>query len=269
MVHRPKHSVSALAGIATASLLLAGCGGGGATVHGVHIVSKGKLTTCTHMPYQPFEYQKGSKDVGFDIDLVGLVAHKLGVKQQVVDTPFETIKTGSALNAGKCDIAAAGMTITPQRKKKLDFSKPYIDASQALLTRKGKHYSSIGAVHAAHLKVGSESSTTGEDYARAHGIDTRSYKDSVSLLNGLRTKQVDAIILDSPVLESWLKSPKNSAFAVAANFHTGEKYGLAVKKGGNAKLLSTINSVLAKAQKDGSYAKIYRKWIGPNPKPIG
>ena len=71
--------------------------------------------------------------MGFDIDMIDLVAKTLGVTQTVVDTPFEGIKSGQDLNTGKCDLAAAGMTITDKRKEALDFSDPYFEATQALL----------------------------------------------------------------------------------------------------------------------------------------
>ncbi|HXA59056.1 MAG TPA: transporter substrate-binding domain-containing protein, partial [Streptosporangiaceae bacterium] len=87
------------AGLVALALSAAACGGsqGGATVQGVKLVSKGALTTCTHLPYPPFQSEQGGKVVGFDVDLIDLVAKKLGVTQKIIDTPFETIKTGSAL----------------------------------------------------------------------------------------------------------------------------------------------------------------------------
>ena len=127
--------------IAIAALSLTSCGGddagNGSKVSGVNLVKNGTLTTCTHLPYAPFQSKKGSEVVGFDVDLIDLVAKELGVKQEIIDTPFEGIKSGQDLNTGKCDIAAAGMTITDERKKVIDFSKPYFDATQALLVKKG------------------------------------------------------------------------------------------------------------------------------------
>src|SRR5437764_1410538 len=104
-----------LGGLRRIAMAAAACGRGsdGATVQGAKLVAKGALTTCTHLPYPPFQSEQGGKVVGFDVDLIDLVAKKLGFKQKIVDTPFETIKTGSARNAGKCDVAAAGMTIKP------------------------------------------------------------------------------------------------------------------------------------------------------------
>src|SRR4029450_3514295 len=88
-----------------------------------------------HLPYAPFQSKDASgKVVGFDVALIDLVAAKLSVTQAIVDTPFEGIKSGADLTSGKCDVAAAGMTITEERKKVLDFSDPYFDATQALAT---------------------------------------------------------------------------------------------------------------------------------------
>ncbi|HEX2299346.1 MAG TPA: transporter substrate-binding domain-containing protein, partial [Pseudonocardiaceae bacterium] len=96
----------------------------------IALVQPGKLTTCTHLPYSPFQFKKGNEIVGFDVDLVDAVAKELDVEQRIIDTPFEGIQSGQALNAGKCDVAAAGMTITETREKNLDFSDPYFEATQ-------------------------------------------------------------------------------------------------------------------------------------------
>src|SRR5690349_23879862 len=114
-----------LCGAATVVVLAGGAGCAkqdtGGETGGVKLIKAGVITTCTHLPYPPFQSKDASgKVVGFDVALVDLVAAKLGVKQEIVDTPFEGIKSGQDLNTGKCDIAAAGMTITDERKKVLD-----------------------------------------------------------------------------------------------------------------------------------------------------
>lgn len=240
---------------------------GTTTADGARLVKAGQLTTCTHLPYAPFQFGRNGKIVGFDVSLIDLVAKKLGVKQQIVDTAFETIKTGADLNAGKCDVAAAGMTITDQRKQNLDFTTPYFNATQALLARKGVKASTIEDVVAHKLKLGSQSSTTGEDFAHSHGADPKSFESSDAELNGLRTGQVDVIVQDYPVVQNWLKDPDTAAkFEIVGNLNTGEQYGFAVKKGGNPKLLAMINQVIADAKADGTYRKLYEQWIGPMPK---
>jgi polar amino acid transport system substrate-binding protein len=266
-MHRTFMARTAL--VAGAVVLLAGCGSSDkkstdtATAGGPKLVKAGQLTTCTHLPYPPFQSIQGGKVVGFDVDLIDLVAKSLGVPQKIIDTPFENIKTGAALNAGQCDVAAAGMTITDERKKNLDFSVPYFDATQALLAKKGSGITSMDT--AKGKKVGSQASTTGEDYVKAHGADPVSFETSDAELNGLRSGQVDVIVQDLPVVNGWLKDPANSTYEVVANLDTGEKYGFAVKKGGSAELLAKIDAAITKAKSDGTYDSLYSKWIGAKP----
>ncbi len=264
----PRLTRTAVAGAVLA--LLAACGGGAddtaasgtPSAAGVSYVNKGQLTTCTHLPYPPFQFEKDGKVTGFDVELMDMVAKELGVQQEIVDTPFETIKTGADLNAGKCDVAAAGMTITEERKQNLDFSVPYFDATQALMAKKG---SGITSLDTGKGKVGSQSATTGEDYVKAKGVDPVSFETSDAELNGLKSGQIDVLVQDLPVVSEWLKDPANSDYEVVANLDTGEQYGFAVKKGGNPELLKKIDDVITKAQGDGSYDALYTKWIGLKP----
>ncbi|MEV3908744.1 transporter substrate-binding domain-containing protein [Streptomyces canus] len=256
---------------ATAGLLLvAACtssddGGSGSktAAGGVELVKGGQLTTCTHLPYPPFQSEIDGKVQGFDVSLIDLVAKDLGVKQEILDTPFENFKTGAFLNSGSCDLAAAGMTITEERKKNVDFSDPYFDATQALLVAKGSGISSLADAKAKKVKLGAQAQTTGEDYVKGQGFDPVSFESSDAVLNGLRSGQVKAVVIDYPVVQGWLKNKANAdAFQVADNINTGEQYGFTVKKG-NTKLLAAVNKALADAKADGTYKKLYEKWIGP------
>ncbi|MER5598479.1 transporter substrate-binding domain-containing protein [Streptomyces sp. NPDC002265] len=256
---------------ATAGLVLvAGCSSGGSgsgatktAAGGVELVKAGQLTTCTHLPYPPFQSEIDGKVQGFDVSLIDLVAKNLGVKQAIVDTPFENFKTGAFLNSEQCDLAAAGMTITEERKKNVDFSDPYFDATQAVLADKDSGITSLADVKAKGKKLGAQAQTTGEDYAKKQGFDPVSFESSDAVLSGLRSGQVQAVIIDYPVVQGWLKDKANAdAFKVVDNLNTGEQYGFTVKKG-NTKLLAAINKAIADAKADGTYKKLYEKWIGP------
>ncbi|MPY35007.1 transporter substrate-binding domain-containing protein [Streptomyces adustus] len=256
---------------ATAGLVLvAGCSSGGSgsgatktAAGGVELVKAGQLTTCTHLPYPPFQSELDGKVQGFDVSLIDLVAKNLGVKQAIVDTPFENFKTGAFLNSEQCDLAAAGMTITEERKKNVDFSDPYFDATQAVLVDKKSGITSLADVKAKGKKLGAQAQTTGEDYAKKQGFDPISFESSDAVLSGLRTGQVQAVIIDYPVVQGWLKDLANADdFKVVDNLNTGEQYGFTVKKG-NTKLLAAINKAIADAKADGTYKKLYEKWIGP------
>ncbi|UUU21080.1 transporter substrate-binding domain-containing protein [Streptomyces sp. DSM 40750] len=258
---------------ATAGLLLvAGCssdgdgasGGTKTAAGGVELVKAGQLTTCTHLPYPPFQSEIDGKVQGLDVSLIDLVAQDLGVKQEILDTPFENFKTGAFLNSGECDLAAAGMTITDERKKNVDFSDPYFEATQAVLAAKKADIGSFADLKGdGDFKVGTQAQTTGEDYAKSQGLDPVSFESSDAVLNGLRAGQVDAVVIDYPVVQGWLKDAVLAdAFEVAEQVNTGEEYGFTVKKG-NTKLLAAVNKALADAKSDGTYKKLYEQWIGP------
>lgn len=250
--------------------LAAGCGGNSssgtaASAGGVKLVEAGKLTTCTHLPYAPFQFSEGGKVVGFDIDMIDLVAKKLGVTQTVVDTPFEGIKSGQDLNTGKCDVAAAGMTIKPERAKVIDFSVPYFNATLALLIRKGGGYSSLESFKG--KKLGVQSGTVGKDYVtskKVAGLTPTEFEDLATLQQALATNQIDGAVNDLPVWSDYIKKNPGK-FEVAAEFDTGDEYGFGVKKGGNPELLKTVNGVITAARSDGTYDTIYEKWFGTKP----
>ncbi len=255
---------------ATAGMvLLAACtstddgGGGSTTAGGVELVKAGQLTTCTHLPYPPFQSEIDGEVQGFDVALIDLVADDLGVKQQILDTPFENFKTGAFLNSGECDLAAAGMTITDERKKNVDFSDPYFNATQAVLVAKDSGVGSLADVKSENVELGAQAQTTGEDYVKGEGFDPVSFESSDAVLNGLRTGQVKAVVIDYPVVQGWLKDEPNAdAFTVAEQIDTGEQYGFTVKKGNKA-LQDAVNKALADAKADGTYEKLYEQWIGP------
>ena len=252
--------------VIAAVLSLTACANGeGATVGGVALVKKRQLTTCTNLPYPPFQLEQNGQVVGFDIDLVGLVAKELGVPQKVIDTPFETIKGGAALNAGKCDVAAAGMSIKPERAKFIDFSIPYFNAAQALMASRESGISSLDDVQKRKLKLGALAGTTGEDVVKGKGFDPRSFDNAQAELDALRTRQVDVIVQDDPVVRYWLKDTANRDFALVTELRTDQQYGFAVRKDRNPALLRMINETIERAKRDGTYERIYEKWMGPMP----
>jgi polar amino acid transport system substrate-binding protein len=230
----------------------------------IQLIEEGALTTCTHLPYPPFQFTQGGETVGFDVDLVDLVAEGLGVEQKIFDTSFEGIESGQSFETGQCDLAAAAMTITDVREKVMDFSNGYFDANQALLVKTGSGIDGMDKLNGKTLGV--QLGTTGEEYAEEHkaefGYTTRQYEDLALLQTAVKTGQVAAGINDNSVLYQFAKD--NPDTEVTEEFETGEEYGIAVRTG-NGALLAKINEVLAKAKSDGTYDRIYEKWFGTKP----
>jgi polar amino acid transport system substrate-binding protein len=227
----------------------------------VSLVFEGALTVCTDMPYAPFEYEEKGKPTGFDIDLIRKVADSLEADLDVIDVSFDDITSGDSLNNDVCDVAISAMTITGERARVLDFSSPYFDAKQALITPRGSGLDAVEEL--AGKRVGVQKDTTGEtylsDFAPA-STQVTAYDDAAGLQAALAAGELDAAMLDNTVSGQFVSD--NPRLKLAREFDTGEQYGMAVKKDGNIPLLRQINSVLADLRQDGSYDKIYGTYFG-------
>lgn len=101
---------------------------------GAELITDGELLVCSDIPYAPFEFEGDDGEfTGFDIELVRAIGHRIGLDVEVIALGFDPIASGTALNAGQCDLAASAITITEERAESLLFSDPYYDATQSLL----------------------------------------------------------------------------------------------------------------------------------------
>jgi len=97
----------------------------------------GKLVMGTSAGFPPFEYlDDKNKVVGVDVDIMAAVAKKLDMELVVENMDFDGLIP--ALNGGKINAIAAGMTVTDERKVNVDFSETYFDASQVVVVRKAQ-----------------------------------------------------------------------------------------------------------------------------------
>ena len=96
--------------------------------------SKGTLTMATNATFQPYEYYDGDNIVGIDVDIAQAICDKLGYDLKVEDMEFDAIV--NAVKSGKADFGAAGMTVTEDRKKSIDFTDPYTTAEQVIIVQK-------------------------------------------------------------------------------------------------------------------------------------
>lgn len=265
---RPSPVRTALAALSSVALLatLSACGGAASgesadSLEDVSLVFKGVLTVCTDSPYAPFVYEEKGKLVGFDVDLSQAVADALDVDLDVLDVAFDDITSGNALNSDACDVAVSAMTITGERARVLDFSSPYFDAKQALITPRGSGVDQLTEL--AGKRVGVQKDTTGEtfmsDFA-PEGTQVTAFEDAAGLQAALASGELDAAMLDNTVSGQFVGA--NPELKLAREFDTGEQYGMAVKKDGNIPLLRQINGTLADLREDGTYDKIFDTYFG-------
>jgi polar amino acid transport system substrate-binding protein len=235
---------------------------GSASAAGPTLVAAGKLTVCTHLAYKPFQYKDDSnKVVGFDVDLMDVVAKKLGVTQEIVDIEFGQITSGAVFAAKKCDLGAAAITITDARKTATAFSDPYFAATQALLVKADSSVKDLSDLKGKTLAA--QTDTTGQKYAEdnksQYGYTVKVFDDMPSGANAVLAGTVDAAINDNVVMFGYAKD--NPKTTVVKEFNTNENYGFNMALD-NTALLAVVNDAMKTAKADGTYNTIYKKWFG-------
>ncbi len=96
--------------------------------------SNGKLVMATNAAFEPYEFYEGEEVVGIDADIAKAICDKLGYELQIDDMEFDAII--SAVQSGKADFGAAGMTVTEDRLTSIDFTDSYATSTQVVIVRK-------------------------------------------------------------------------------------------------------------------------------------
>ncbi|MFC7201763.1 basic amino acid ABC transporter substrate-binding protein [Halospeciosus flavus] len=252
------------------ALTLAGCssnGGEGTTTTGTGTTTETAttITPGTAPGFPPFEMKEGGELVGFDIDLLSAVVaeaegYQLGEWQEFA---FDSLVP--SLTSNKIDVIAAAMTITDKREQTIDFTNPYYNADQAILVREDGSFSPSKLSDLSGHKVGSQSGTTGENIAKElikegtlKESNYNSYDSYVFAVQDLQNGNIDAVILDVPVAQTFAdQRPVEIAFT----HETGERYGFGIRNGDDD-LQSALNEGLAAVRDSGRYEEIRNKWFG-------
>ncbi len=121
----------------------------------------------TEASFPPFEYVENGQYVGFDIDLIKEIGKLKGFDVEVIDISFDSLIP--SLTTGNIDIIAAGMTITEDRQKVVDFTIPYYSGDQSILVRKDSDFD-ITVLFGNH-KIGVQTGTTGDLWVTEHLSD--------------------------------------------------------------------------------------------------
>lgn len=241
-----------------AVMMVAGCGGGGEKKAAQ---APKVLRVGTEPTFAPFEFQKeGSKEFdGFDMDLIRAIGKQLNMKVEIMNMGFDALIP--ALNAGNIDVAAAGMSITPDRQKAVDMSDPYYVSGLVVVVNKDN--AEVKGINELNNKgIAVQIGTTGaEKAAKVPGAKVKNFNTNAEVFLELKNKGVDAVIIDKPVAEYYLAQGggKDSAKIVGDTMEA-ESYGLSMKK--NSPLTKEINKALLDLKKNGEYDKLYTKWFG-------
>ncbi|MBQ8408831.1 MAG: transporter substrate-binding domain-containing protein [Clostridia bacterium] len=256
--------------VATLSVTLASC-------------ESDEIIVQTNAFFAPFEYYEGEEIVGVDVEIMNMVGEKMGKKVTFKNVEFSAI-IDNVKDGKVCDAGAAGITITEERKEKVDFSIPYytsvqyvIFATDSDVAKRGEGEDQYIVWEAlAGMTIGVQTDTTGwiytdgEIYATAdndYGYDGVLYGTNTELktfdnaqlaADGIGSNLVDVVIIDELPAEYIVS--KNSGLACLPLYYSGateaedapveEQYAICVTKG-NDELLKAINEVLTELIAEG------------------
>ncbi len=220
------------------------------------IKKSGKILIGTEGAFKPFNYFDDENHLkGFDIDIGNAIAKQLGLEPEWKAHAWDTMLI--ALNQGRFDFVIASHTITPERAKAVDFSKPYYCTGNVIVSKPG------GPKTPADLKgkvIGAQLGTTFEEFAKQFDPkQIKTYQTNPDALQDLLMGRIDAWITDQFTALEAVKS-RNLNLQISDLLNT-EKIGMAVAKG-NSLLLAAINKALDDIQSNGVYEQISMKWFG-------
>ena len=207
--------------------------------------SSDELVMVTEAGFAPYEYYESGEIVGVDIDIANEIANYMNKKLVVRDIDFDSII--NEINSGKADFGAAGMSITEERKKQVDFSIEYVVSNQVVIVRENSNIkmSDLDGKRIA-VQLGSVAdSYVNENYKKANIIEQKKY---LSMVEALKANKVDLIIMDNLPAKEILK--ENNELKMLDGYLFSDSYGIAVKKG-NIELLNNINTVLERLMNEG------------------
>ena len=221
------------------------------------------LRVGTEPTFAPFEFMdtKTREFVGYDIDLIRAVADKAGYDIEVVNMGFDALIPGLA--AGSVDVVAAGMTITPERAERVDFTKPYYTVGLSMIVKKEDAGRFPDFKSLANQPIGVQIGTTGADKARGiPGARVQTFNGTNEAFMALTVGHVSAVIHDRPVLSYFMKMQPRAAknMKLQPVLEDSQQYGFAVRKG-NAALLEKLNKGLDAVRAEGLDKKIHDKWF--------
>ncbi len=243
-----------LMGVLVCAVLVLGSVAGAASLQ--EIKDRGVLKVAVvDFEMEPFVFTKDGATAGLDIELVNLIAEKVGVKTELVKVPWDkgiTLCWDPAYTWDKFDLAASSITIKDSRAEVCDFSEWYVTTGQMLLVRSDSGYKAQADVK--DKKIVCMAGSTGEDAAKANfpAENIVSVPDTEAVFDAVRTKAADAAAYDGPQI--LLLAKKDNTFMVLEELLTKERYGLAMPKGSDLK--AVVDEVVKEHRK-----ALYEKWL--------
>jgi len=220
--------------------------------------------------FEPFVFTQDGKLAGLDVDLLNAMAAEGDFEIAYVVTAFDEIFQG--LQSGKYDAAVSAITVTEDRKQLVDFTAPYFESGKApvsfynpgqgiaIRTDNTAITGPEGLV--AGVRVGVQKGTTGAAFAAENTTaEIIEYAESPTAIQALVAGELDAVIVDIPVIVDYIKRNPSAGIRITGGPVTEEAYAIAVSKAKPA-VLTLLDAALVKVQESGAYDQIYDRWFG-------
>lgn len=235
----------------------------------------GKLIMATNAAFPPYEYIEDGEYVGIDVEIAKLIAAELGKELEIKDVEFGSIIGG--VESGKYDIGMAGMTVTEDRKKSVNFSTTYANGIQSVIVKEDVQYASYEDFYTGFddegnpvdvkegIKIGVQQDTTGDIYCSSKPAEwgfgednVVRYKTGADAVQALVEGKVTAVIIDNEPAKAFVAA--NDGLKIQETEFTNEDYAIAINKE-NTELLDDVNAALAKLTEEGKIQEIIDKYI--------
>ena len=217
----------------------------------------GVLLVGTNADFLPFVGRDEAGELtGFDVALVEALAAHMGLEPQWVDMAFPDLL--AAVADDEVDVVASALTITDEREQRIDFTRPYFVASQALAAPAGTTLQGVADLDDETV-VAVLADTTGEAYALEtfdRAVVT-SYVDRASALAALDADEVDAVFMDTDAVTEQARA---GSLLLLEEVPTDERYGIGLAEG-DAALRTALNEAIATLLADGTYEALFAQWF--------
>lgn len=218
-----------------------------------------KLVVATDTAFVPFEFKQGNQYVGFDVDLWAAIAKELKIDYTLKPMDFSGIIPG--LQTRNVDLALAGITITEERKKAIDFSDGYYKSGLLVMVKANNDQ--IKGINDLTGKVVAVKSGTGSvDYAKQHikSKDLRQFPNIDNAYMELGTNRADAVLHDTPNILYFINTAGKGQFKAVGESIEAQQYGIAFPKGSD-ELREKVNGALKTLRENGTYNTQDRKSV--------
>jgi polar amino acid transport system substrate-binding protein len=220
-----------------------------------------QVTVAVEDAYIPFNYVRldNGKAEGWDYDAIAEICKRVDCKPVFKEIAWDPMIT--AVSQGQFDMAADGITITPERAKVVDFSEGYIAVDQRVMVRSDEtRFTTIDQLKAGTYKLGTQKGTTNYDQAVVlAGVDrVTGYDDFGTVIQALINKDIDAVVIDDTAGQGYVGTNKDKIKLLDGKL-ISQDLGFIFPKG--SALVPAVNAALDAMRADGTLDTLRLKWF--------